>query len=72
MLPLQSPIHILMDMLDAAKQPGQPTIWHQFRNRNVHPGSPLVFPWWAQVHIFFGFGMFFWVITPIMYYINVQ
>ncbi|KAJ8592476.1 OPT superfamily oligopeptide transporter [Rhizopogon salebrosus TDB-379] len=33
-------------------------------------GSPLMFPWWAEVHIFFGFVLFFWIITPIMYYTN--
>ncbi|KAL4079124.1 OPT oligopeptide transporter protein-domain-containing protein [Scleroderma citrinum] len=33
-------------------------------------GSPLMFPWWAQVHIFCGFVMFFWIITPVMYYTN--
>jgi cytochrome b subunit of formate dehydrogenase len=33
-------------------------------------GSPLMFPWWAEVHIFFGFVLFFWIIVPIMYYTN--
>lgn len=33
-------------------------------------GSPLMFPWWAEVHIFFGFVLFFWIITPILYYTN--
>ncbi|KAG1723121.1 OPT oligopeptide transporter protein-domain-containing protein [Suillus paluster] len=33
-------------------------------------GSPLMYPWWAEVHIFFGFVLFFWIITPIMYYTN--
>lgn len=33
-------------------------------------GSPLMFPWWAQVHIFFGFVLFYWILTPILYYTN--
>lgn len=34
-------------------------------------GSPLMFPWWAEAHIFVGFVLFFWIITPLMYYTNV-
>ncbi|KAF8549183.1 OPT superfamily oligopeptide transporter [Imleria badia] len=33
-------------------------------------GSPLMFPWWAEAHIFVGFVLFFWIITPLMYYTN--
>ncbi|PFH46867.1 hypothetical protein AMATHDRAFT_153607 [Amanita thiersii Skay4041] len=33
-------------------------------------GSPLMVPWWAQVHIFLGFVVFFWILTPILYYTN--
>ncbi|KZT27098.1 oligopeptide transporter [Neolentinus lepideus HHB14362 ss-1] len=33
-------------------------------------GSPLVIPWWAEVHIFGGFVLFFWILTPILYYTN--
>lgn len=33
-------------------------------------GSPLMFPWWAEVHMFIGFVLFFWIVTPIMYYTN--
>ncbi|KAF5384567.1 hypothetical protein D9757_006480 [Collybiopsis confluens] len=33
-------------------------------------GSPLMVPWWAQVHIFGGFVAFFWILTPILYYTN--
>lgn len=33
-------------------------------------GSPLMFPWWAQVHIFLGFVLFYWILTPILYYTN--
>ncbi|KAI5478852.1 proton-dependent oligopeptide transporter, POT family [Pseudohyphozyma bogoriensis] len=34
-------------------------------------GSPLVVPWWAEVNIFVGFVITFWIIAPIMYYTNV-
>ncbi|GAA6024567.1 hypothetical protein JCM11491_002702 [Sporobolomyces phaffii] len=34
-------------------------------------GSPLVVPWWAEVNVFCGFALAFWVIAPIMYYSNV-
>ncbi|KIY53033.1 OPT superfamily oligopeptide transporter [Fistulina hepatica ATCC 64428] len=33
-------------------------------------GSPLMVPWWAQVHVFAGFVLFYWIMTPIMYYTN--
>ncbi|KAJ7188821.1 OPT oligopeptide transporter protein-domain-containing protein [Mycena filopes] len=33
-------------------------------------GSPLMVPWWAEVHIFLGFVMFFWILTPALYYSN--
>ncbi|KAF9228480.1 OPT superfamily oligopeptide transporter [Gyrodon lividus] len=33
-------------------------------------GSPLMYPWWAEAHIFVGFVLFFWIITPVMYYTN--
>ncbi|KAJ7772001.1 OPT oligopeptide transporter protein-domain-containing protein [Mycena maculata] len=33
-------------------------------------GSPLMVPWWAQVHIFLGFILFFWILTPALYYSN--
>ncbi|TKA51429.1 hypothetical protein B0A53_05342 [Rhodotorula sp. CCFEE 5036] len=32
--------------------------------------SPLIVPWWAQLNIFGGFFVAFWIIAPIMYYIN--
>ena len=35
-------------------------------------GSPLMVPWWAEVHIFIGFALFWWVVLPIMYYNNVR
>ncbi|KAF8911642.1 oligopeptide transporter [Gymnopilus junonius] len=33
-------------------------------------GSPLMIPWWAEVHIFLGFVIFYWILTPILYYTN--
>ncbi|THV06162.1 OPT superfamily oligopeptide transporter [Dendrothele bispora CBS 962.96] len=33
-------------------------------------GSPLMVPWWAQVHVFLGFVLFYWILTPILYYTN--
>ena len=35
-------------------------------------GSPFMFPWWAEVHIFAGFVLFYWILTPILYYTNVS
>ncbi|GAA5988412.1 hypothetical protein JCM10908_003554 [Rhodotorula pacifica] len=36
----------------------------------AYVASPLVVPWWAQVNIFGGFCIAFWIIAPIMYYTN--
>jgi len=33
--------------------------------------SPLMVPWWAEVHVFIGFVVFWWIALPIMYYNNV-
>ncbi|KAK7052812.1 hypothetical protein VNI00_004131 [Paramarasmius palmivorus] len=33
-------------------------------------GSPLMVPWWAQLQIFLGFVLFYWILTPILYYTN--
>ncbi|KAF5355190.1 hypothetical protein D9756_005674 [Leucocoprinus leucothites] len=33
-------------------------------------GSPLMVPWWAEVHIFLGFVVFYWILTPALYYSN--
>ncbi|KLT45603.1 OPT superfamily oligopeptide transporter [Cutaneotrichosporon oleaginosum] len=33
-------------------------------------GSPLAAPWWAQVNIGIGFLLFYWLITPLLYYSN--
>jgi hypothetical protein len=29
-------------------------------------------PWWAEVHVFLGFVLFFWIMTPALYYSNVS
>ncbi|KAG9010847.1 hypothetical protein FRB90_007610 [Tulasnella sp. 427] len=34
-------------------------------------GNPLLIPWWATAHWFAGFVLFFWIVTPILYYLNV-
>ncbi len=34
-------------------------------------GSPFWIPWWAEVHIFVGFVLFYWILCPILYYTNV-
>lgn len=33
-------------------------------------GSPLMVPWWAELHVFLGFILFFWILTPALYYSN--
>ncbi|KAF8754346.1 oligopeptide transporter [Rhizoctonia solani] len=33
-------------------------------------GSPLMVPWWAEVHVMLGFIIFYWILAPIMYYKN--
>ncbi|KAH7098305.1 OPT-domain-containing protein [Auriculariales sp. MPI-PUGE-AT-0066] len=33
-------------------------------------GSPMMVPWWAEVHAMVGFVLFYWIITPILYYTN--
>ena len=35
-------------------------------------GSPLMIPWWAEVHVFTGFVLFYWIMVPILYYTNVS
>ncbi|KAH9942142.1 OPT oligopeptide transporter [Epithele typhae] len=32
--------------------------------------SPLMVPWWAQVQVFLGFFIVYWVLCPILYYTN--
>ena len=34
--------------------------------------SPLMVPWWALLHIFVGFVLFAWMLTPALYYTNVS
>nr|ODN93225.1 OPT family small oligopeptide transporter [Cryptococcus depauperatus CBS 7841] len=34
-------------------------------------GNPLTTPWWAEVNIGLGFLLFYWILTPILYYNNV-
>ncbi|KAH9890397.1 OPT oligopeptide transporter protein-domain-containing protein [Cubamyces lactineus] len=33
-------------------------------------GSPLMVPWWAEVQIFTGFFLVYWIMCPILYYTN--
>ena len=35
-------------------------------------GSPLIIPWWAEVNMFVGFVVLYWILTPILYYTNVS
>jgi OPT family oligopeptide transporter len=32
--------------------------------------SPLATPWWAQANVLVGFVLFFWIITPALYFTN--
>jgi hypothetical protein len=32
----------------------------------------ILVPWWAELHIFIGFVVFYWILTPILYYTNVS
>lgn len=32
--------------------------------------KPLLSPHWAAANVFFGFALFFWVVTPALYYTN--
>src|SRR5258706_7784386 len=36
-----------------------------------YKGSPLMVPWWAQVHDFAGFVVMYWLVLPLLYYTNV-
>jgi hypothetical protein len=29
-------------------------------------------PWWAEVQVFLGFIMFYWIMVPVLYYTNVS
>ena len=37
----------------------------------LNDGIIFLVPWWAEVHIFIGFVVFYWILTPILYYTNV-
>ena len=39
-------------------------------SQSAYVGSPLVTPWWAEANVAAGF-VFFWFLTPILYYTNV-
>lgn len=40
-------------------------------NQIAFTGSPLATPWWAEANVMIGFFIFFWFLTPILYYSNV-
>lgn len=35
-------------------------------------GNPLNIPWWASVNVGVSFVIFYWLITPLLYYTNVR
>ncbi|KAL1751712.1 OPT oligopeptide transporter protein-domain-containing protein [Schizophyllum commune] len=39
-------------------------------NQIAYMGSPLATPWWAQVNVLTGFVVFFWIVTPGLYFTN--
>lgn len=41
-------------------------------NQIAYIGSPLMVPWWAEVHIMAGFVGMYWLVVPILYYSNVS
>ncbi|KAF8237421.1 small oligopeptide transporter, partial [Tricholoma matsutake] len=40
-------------------------------NQIAYIGSPLASPWWAEANVMFGFFLFYWLVTPVLYYSNV-
>ncbi|KII85546.1 hypothetical protein PLICRDRAFT_701048 [Plicaturopsis crispa FD-325 SS-3] len=40
-------------------------------NQIAFIGSPLATPWWAEANVAVGFVVFYWTVTPILYYTNV-
>ncbi|KAJ3576811.1 hypothetical protein NP233_g147 [Leucocoprinus birnbaumii] len=40
-------------------------------NQIAFTGSPLATPWWAEANVMIGFFVFFWFLTPVLYYSNV-
>lgn len=41
-------------------------------NQISYIGSPLMVPWWAEVHIMIGFVMIYWLVVPLLYYSDVS
>jgi len=41
-------------------------------NQIAFIGSPLIIPWWAEVHIMIGFVLLYWLVVPLLYYSNVR
>src|ERR1700733_732423 len=41
-------------------------------NQIAFIGSPLIIPWWAEVHIIIGFVLLYWLVVPLLYYSNVR
>ncbi|EJT97997.1 OPT oligopeptide transporter [Dacryopinax primogenitus] len=37
----------------------------------AYVNNPLVSPWWAEANVLLGLGLWFWILTPILYYKNV-
>ncbi|KAF9462505.1 small oligopeptide transporter [Collybia nuda] len=40
-------------------------------NQIAFIGSPLATPWWAEANVMIGFLVFYWFLTPVLYYKNV-
>ncbi|KDR73127.1 hypothetical protein GALMADRAFT_100686 [Galerina marginata CBS 339.88] len=40
-------------------------------NQIAFIGSPLATPWWAEANVMIGFFVFYWFLTPLLYYKNV-
>ncbi|KJA17684.1 hypothetical protein HYPSUDRAFT_170303 [Hypholoma sublateritium FD-334 SS-4] len=40
-------------------------------NQIAFIGSPLATPWWAEANVMIGFFVFYWFLTPVLYYSNV-
>ncbi|CAA7262484.1 unnamed protein product [Cyclocybe aegerita] len=40
-------------------------------NQIAFIGSPLATPWWAEANVMIGFFVFYWFLTPLLYYNNV-
>ncbi|KAG2135112.1 OPT oligopeptide transporter protein-domain-containing protein [Suillus clintonianus] len=36
----------------------------------AYNGSPLAMPWWATANVIVGFVVFYWIVTPILYFTN--